>query len=306
MKIQCDCGAKYALEATPEMARNPVTFACPGCGLDLSARLNEAVQQELGGVGEAAPVAAPATEIAPAQAPPTPPPAGAPRVRISHGASRATGTPEVADTRFCPKHPQLRVTEKCRVCGKGICPKCMQLFGYVCSPRCKEKAELQGIEVPVFAGQRDVAQHREWRKIALVAKFAGAILVLLAGVWVWYAWFGSRPRPVFTVRFDDDPAMSGESAVCDGGQIVFIHGAKLARYDLKSKKQIWLRHLVDSKQIAEQAAAQIKQMQAANDSGESTGKIPSLDELTKNWTRDAERDLKLAVRGQNIWVGAGG
>jgi outer membrane protein assembly factor BamB len=181
----------------------------------------------------------------------------------------------------------------------------MQLFGYVCSPHCKEKADLQGIKLPVYAGQRDVVQSREWGKIALVAKLAALFLLILVGVWFWYEWFGSRPRASFSVRFDDEPAMSGESAVCDGGQIVFIHGSKLARYDLKSKKQVWLRHLVDHKKIADQAAAEVKEMQDAAAKGERTWKIPDVQELTKDMTRAAERSLKLEVRGQNLWVADG-
>ena len=78
----------------------------------------------------------------------------------------------------------------------------MQLFGYVCSPHCKEKADLQGIAIPVYAGQRDVAQNREWGQIALVAKLAALFVILLVGVWFWYAWFGSRPKPSFMVRFE--------------------------------------------------------------------------------------------------------
>lgn len=192
------------------------------------------------------------------------------------------------------------------MCGKGICPKCMQLFGYVCSPHCKEKADLQGIEIPVFAGQRDVVQNREWGKVALVAKLAALFILVLLGAWFWYAWFGSRPKPSFAVRFEDEPAMSGSSAVCPDGQIVFLHGAKLARYDLKSKQQVWLRHLVDKQKIADQAAAEVKQMQADAAKGERTGKIPDVAEWTKDLTEAAERSLELEVRGHNIWVADGG
>lgn len=182
----------------------------------------------------------------------------------------------------------------------------MQLFGYVCSPHCKEKADLQGIQIPVFAGQRDVVQNREWGKIALVAKLAALFVVIFVGVWIWYEWFGSRPRASFAVRFENEPAMSGESALCPGGQIVFLHGAKLARYDLKSKKEVWLRHLVDKKKIADQAAAEIKELQAEAAKGEHVWKIPDVGELTKSMTRAAEEGLKLEVRGQNIWVAADG
>ena len=48
MKVQCQCGTKYAFDVTPEMARDPVRFICPGCGLDLSAPINDLVRQELG------------------------------------------------------------------------------------------------------------------------------------------------------------------------------------------------------------------------------------------------------------------
>ncbi|MFO1512069.1 MAG: hypothetical protein U1F83_04000 [Verrucomicrobiota bacterium] len=50
MKIQCDCGAKYAFDASPEMVRNPVTFACPECGMDLSGRINEEVRRQFGNI----------------------------------------------------------------------------------------------------------------------------------------------------------------------------------------------------------------------------------------------------------------
>ena len=183
----------------------------------------------------------------------------------------------------------------------------MQLFGYVCSPHCKEKAELQGIELPVYAGQRDVAQNREWGKVVLVTKLAAGFTIVFLGVWFWYAWFGSRPKPSFAVRFEDEPAMSGASAVCPDGQIVFLHGAKLARYDLKSKKEVWLRHLVDKKKVADKAAADLKEMlaEAAKD-GDRHWKIPTVEELTKDMTRSAEGSLQLEVREKNIWVADGG
>src|ERR1035438_3851888 len=61
MKIQCSCGAKYAFDVTPEMAKTPVRFVCSACGLDASDFVNSLVRQELGlsaaAVGAPAPVA---------------------------------------------------------------------------------------------------------------------------------------------------------------------------------------------------------------------------------------------------------
>lgn len=187
-----------------------------------------------------------------------------------------------------------------------MCPKCMELFGYVCSPHCQEKADLQGIEIPVYAGRKSVVERQHWSRIGLVMKLVALLVVALVGVWIWFEFIGSRPHTAFAVRFENEPAMSGSSALCGPGQIVFIHGGKLARYDLKTKKEVWLRQLVDKKKIADEAARELKEMQAAAQRGESVFKIPQLEELIKDMTRAGERALDLHVRGQNIWVATDG
>ncbi len=213
---------------------------------------------------------------------------------------------EVKDTRFCSKHPQQRTTSKCRVCEKPMCPKCMAMFGYVCSPHCQEKSELQGIEIPVYAGKKSVVERKQWGKIGLVVKLAALLVVVFIGVWIWFEFHGSRPHTAFAVRFENEPAMSGMSALSGPGQLVFIHGDKLARYDLKTKKAIWSRSLVDKKKMADDAARELKEMQAAVQRGESIFKLPQLEELIRDLTRAAERGLDLHVRGQNIWVATDG
>ena len=188
------------------------------------------------------------------------------------------------------------------MCGKGICPLCMQLFGYVCSPLCKEKAELQGIVIPKYAGQRDEKERQQWGKVGLIVKLAALLIITVLGVWFWYAWFGQRPKAAFKVRFEDQPAMSGSSAVCPDGQIVFLHGDKLARYDLKAKKEIWLRHLLDKKKIEAEAVKELNEMAAAAANSEFTYKIPTLEQLTKDMIQGAESGLQLRVHANNIWV----
>src|ERR1035441_6695152 len=82
MKIQCSCGAKYAFDVTPEMAKTPVRFVCSACGLDASDFVNSLVRQELGlsaaAVGAAAP--APLHVAAPVQSAPQSRPVA--RIRI--------------------------------------------------------------------------------------------------------------------------------------------------------------------------------------------------------------------------------
>src|SRR5437868_5651804 len=103
MKIQCQCGAKYAFDVTPEMAHDPVRFACPGCGTDLSGPINDLIRQELAGAAPVPPAvpapqpiaAAVAPPPAPVPAPMAPPPApsvpvsSAPRLSISRSTAHA-------------------------------------------------------------------------------------------------------------------------------------------------------------------------------------------------------------------------
>ena len=104
----------------------------------------------------------------------------------------------------------------------------MELFGYVCSPLCKGKAESQGVAIPVYAGQKSVKEARVWRRTAGVAGAVGALVVAALGFWFWYAAFGSRPKTAWSVRFAE-PSYSGQTALCGKDQIVFLHGDALSR-----------------------------------------------------------------------------
>ena len=308
MKIQCSCGSKYAFDVSPEMAKSPVRFVCPACGRDSSDFVNSLIRQELGvsGPATATPVAAPAP-VATLIQPAAPPPPVA-RVRLPAPAAGPAGA-EPAETSApprCFKHPDQLVSDKCYVCSKPICPKCMELFGYVCSPLCKAKAESHGIAVPVYARQRSVVEARFWRKTFRIVAAVGGLAVVLLGVWFWYAWFGSVPKVIWSVRFPER-SYSGESAFCGQDQIVVLHGDLLARHDMKLKREVWSRHLVDKQRITAAVAAEMKAMQtiidkANNDNPDHVPKMPNPEKLQQAMQRAAEAALELVVRGQNIWV----
>src|SRR6266850_93827 len=179
MKIQCSCGSRYTLDVTPEMANQPVHFVCSSCGLDASEYVTNLVRQELGaspapaGIPVAAPapirVAAPVRVALPAAPSASP---AAPRLHISKPAhqsetalpAEAVPTSSADAPVLCSKHPGQMATERCYMCQKPICPQCMELFGYVCSPLCKAKANSHGIDIPVYEGQSSVVEARAWRK----------------------------------------------------------------------------------------------------------------------------------------------
>lgn len=196
--------------------------------------------------------------------------------------------------------------EKCYICGKPICPKCMELFGYVCSPLCKSKAEAQGIEVPIFEGQRDVKEAKSWRQTVLVTTVTCSIIALALGGYIWWYVWGSRPHVAFSIRFGDR-AQSGQSAFAGQDQIVFLHGGMLARHDMKQKKEVWSINLVDEKEVDKEVAREMdeakKEIDRANsETPEHVPKMPRPDKLKKALMREAAAELSLRVVGQNIWV----
>ena len=316
MKVQCSCGAKYEFEITPAMASQPVQFICPACGTDASDFVDGLVRRELGQsarpTGTPLSVTGSTTTTAPALSAAVPQP---PRLGLavhSPSASSAQVGDDDPEGQPCLKHPGQRATARCHICAKPICPKCMELFGYVCSPLCKAKAEARAIKVPVYHGQKNVREARSWRKVVWVAGSAGALLAILFGVWFWYAWFGSIPRAIFSVRFPE-VGYAGQSTFCGQGnsQLVFIHGNTLARYDLKRHQEIWSVPLLDPKKFAELADAQLKAMQQRNvqlaDKGvEDLPRLPSPDKMIEQIEQSEENELVLHVRGEKIWVASPG
>ncbi len=291
MKIQCACGAKYAFDATPEMLQNPVRFVCPSCGLDSSDFVNELIWREFAGQ----------TPAAPPPSAPAEPATKSPRLKISIAGPQPTApveevAPAPTAEEHCPKHPRELATDHCVVCGKPMCPQCMKLFGHVCSPLCRAKAEAQNINVPVYAGQSAVADARYWRKVGTIAGLIAFVVVAALGFWTWYAWIGSLPHTAFSIRFDDR-AYAGESRLCGTNQIVFLHGGTLARYDIKSGKEIWSKELVTKQQIAELAAREYQ----SQPNSRYTAKIPQ-SKIEEMVAHNLEGKLQLQVSSQNVWV----
>ena len=309
MKVECSCGAKYEFEVLPDMRDHPVKFVCPACGLDASEFVDGLVRRELG--QSRVPAGVPVPVILKRQGGP----AKARVLSLARDAASASTVPEAgagqmaaSDAQFRLKHPGQIAAEKCFICSKPICPKCMQLFGYVCSPLCKAKADSHGVRIPIYEGQKSVADARQWRKLVWVSGSAVGVLVVLLGLWFWYSWFGCAPKPVFSVRFAD-PSYSGQSAMCGGGrdQLVFLHGATLARYDLGSGKEIWSRQIIDREQIQRAVDRQMQASKALIDKANSEAweqvpKMPSAEKLNQMMERDAGAALTLHARGQNVWV----
>jgi hypothetical protein len=302
MKIQCGCGAKYEFDITPDMAQNPVQFVCPACGADSSALVTSLVRQQLGQAPAEPPQPARGAGILPASLEHRAPPLRVPAQPTPPDAAPGLET----QPRRCPRHPVEFAAGECIVCSKPICPKCMELFGCVCGPHCKAKAEAKGLQVPSHAALKSAIEARHWRNAGRIATAAALVLAAALGFWLWFAWFGSVPRVAFSIRFAE-PAYSGQSAFAGEDQIVFLHGSLLARHDLKANKEIWSRQLLDEKELDAATASQLKEIQNANERVRQTDpdnvpRMPSPDRLKLRLQREAAAALELRVYGSNIWV----
>jgi hypothetical protein len=319
MKLQCTCGAKYSFDTTPEMVDHPVKFVCPNCGLDSSAFVNELIRQEFAGgaTGSAEPAPSPlATPTAsgrirvamrgPAKIATSPPaPAPAPQPVEPLKPVEAVEVAEPAAPTLCAKHGEP-ATEECAVCHKPICPQCLEILGYFCSPLCKGKAEAAQVKVPVYAGQRNLVERRFWRKTGWIAGVLGVVLVLFVGAWFWYAWFGSVPHPFFSQRFaDEDRAYYGRTVLVGQDDLIALHGGTLARYDLKGKKAVWSVALISQAQM-DRGLKEANDEEAKANEGTGLHNHHSAETIALSVKQALQSELVLHVSGHHVWVAQGG
>lgn len=236
LKIQCPCGAKHTLDITPEMATGGIRFVCPACGTDRSAAVNQVVQQQLGRAEGAGPSGAGASALAqPAFESVS---ASEPGVATS-GAGAPAAQPALADMpAACLKHPGRFVVEQCVVCGKPLCPVCMDETGYVCSVECRRTAKREGISIPVYAGQRGPAPRRYARVVGYVLLALVLLGVLAGGAVAWYFWVGTKPRLLVSLKLPADTSPSLARFIATD-QIVYASGRQLKRFDLGAKREVW-------------------------------------------------------------------
>jgi len=225
--------------------------------------------------------------------------------RLRNRPAPSEAAPAVPAPQFCLKHMGQLTTHRCLICQKPICPQCMELFGFVCSALCKGKAETQRTNLPVYAHQKSAVEARQWRKTGLIAGAITTVIAAALGLWIWYAWIASVPKAVFSVRFQQ-AGYSGQCRLVPRDQVLYLHGGTLARHDLKTKKEIWSVSLIDRKQIAEDAAAMVKQVDAVRDEVRAkTGEgwmTPTLPETIESMQSGAAGALQLHARSENVWV----
>jgi len=324
MKIQCACGTKYSFDITPEMAKAPIKLVCQNCGVDNSAAVNQVIQQQYGAVSSGqtgGPLTAPQPDIVPpapgtriipaaTAAAPRVPAVAAPALRIGVSPSSPPASSAPADNtpgiELCARHSNQPVTNRCRVCEKPMCPKCMEIFGFVCSAYCKGNAENQGIDLPRFAGQRALVEASQTKWIGRALGGAFALFFLTMAAWGWYAWVGSVPKVAASLKLAESGS-SGQLHIVGKNQAVFLHRGKLTRHDLKENREIWSTTLLDEERIVAESKATYEKFVAEREQmlrsgGELNGELGTLEEMIEDNKMYAASQLHLHARGEVVWI----
>jgi hypothetical protein len=264
IKIQCACGTRFAFDVEPVNEHMPMPIACPECGSDATDLANaemrrhstpEAARPKMrihmsapaaGSPPPPAPAASDAPAVSPGSVPvpPVPPPMAAaspaepaPKLRL-HTAAPAAQTQDEPVEQRCARHPSELTIESCRVCGKAICVQCMEMFGYLCSIYCRSQAERQKLQVPVYKNQRAVVQKKSRDKARHIVLAVTAALVAFVGVWIWFSFFASKPRVIYSMKIP-----KGERArffqLIAPNQALSITKNEIALLDIKAQKQLW-------------------------------------------------------------------
>ena len=223
VKVQCECGAKYAFEVEPVNGRLPVPIACPQCGANGTDAANAIITQKLAQTASSPSVA---------------PAAGKLRVKSEAPAASVSAPTAAPISPFCSKHPRTPATSQCFVCQKPICPECMSQFGYLCSVLCRYQAEQQGIRVPEYEFTKTRVQANWWKKVWGVAAGAVFLLAGLFGVYLWFYFSGSHPKPFYGMHFSRETTPL-HAQFLGKDKILLLNKTALALHDVRKKADVW-------------------------------------------------------------------
>lgn len=138
----------------------------------------------------------------------------------------------------CKKHVGTPSTGECLVCQTPICPKCMQIFGYLCGAQCRRIAEDRQMKVPECPEQMTTAENKEWAATRRTLLKWVALFLMLLGAWLYYALHLSRPHPIMTLTGGSN-FTSGNALWIDDNQFVLLQGVELACYSVGQSLPIW-------------------------------------------------------------------
>ncbi|MDB6016143.1 MAG: Pyrrolo-quinoline quinone, partial [Pedosphaera sp.] len=137
---------------------------------------------------------------------------------------------------------------------------------------CDQQAVSKKLRVPVYAQQKRVRQGQSNVKAKRLTFASIAVVLLLLGLWFWYAWFARDPKVVYTVATPHpdlgtikDTKPAGFYQLIGPGVLLSVKEKQLALYDVAAKKELWTARL--------QSEAEEQAIQAAKAKNEKIMKL---------------------------------
>jgi hypothetical protein len=260
----------------------------------------------------------------PAMAPPA---AAQPGLRMkAHGAPAepppaapvAAAAAPVEVGRFCSKHQNQPAVESCRVCHKPMCAQCMKQFGYVCSIFCRDQAANKKVVVPKFAGQKKMYQDQAASsRTKLIVVCATLVLLVVAGVGIWYTYMAREPKVVYSVTFPKLDASDREFEefiapetyeLIAPNRLLAMKNKRVSLMDVLKKQELWSIPLQTEAEAAAEKAARDKNAETVKNApvirdgeGRIQKRVGPLDPIA--WKDERElSDPRVIAAGNDLWM----
>jgi outer membrane protein assembly factor BamB len=234
IKVVCACETKYAFDVEPVNGQMPFAINCPACGADGTASANDIIRSNLSKAGPVRVTPKRPVAVASPAPPSVPVPPPVPSAPVAPAASPA----EASEVTYCVRHPGEVAAAECAVCGKPICSLCLAQSGYVCSVHCRSQATARGLRIPVYEGQAALIEAKRAAKLKRLAVLAGVGVAALLGLWVWYSFWGSKPKVVYTHSLPlDDRGASCKLLAPD--RLLAVSARRVVLIDVTKGEELW-------------------------------------------------------------------
>ena len=233
--VECSCQVPYEFEIEPVDGQMPGTVACPTCGADGTEYANWVIQETH--AREQSTESKIGLRHSDA--------AGEPTAEASSPVEGAETTDDDAGPglpKFCHIHKDQPTEAFCLACKKPICLRCMKQSGYFCGPYCRNRAEQEGMEIPVYEGQERLVRAREYKNVTRLGTAIILVLIALFVTYEWYQLYGQHPSVKFSMPLANDERLMHAQFV-SGHELLFVNPDKISVYDFKKKQPVWSKSL---------------------------------------------------------------
>ncbi len=153
--------------------------------------------------------------------------------------SETTPEPAAKGVTVCETHENERIISRCSVCGRGVCKRCRDEFGYYCSQACREKGRRRSLAPSEQEEHRQLADFAKkmGRWIAIAKWRVLPVVVVLVLIAIIYELTDDRGEQIWKFTPTGDVAISPITLA--GKTVLAGCDRTLRAIDAGSGKELW-------------------------------------------------------------------